>query len=80
MRAAFPASAARRTGERRSLAGKTAPRPSASWPAPPAARSPAWAYPVRLQRAAGHDQRPRPGRPRLPAVLRRGGPDLRERL
>jgi len=40
MRAAFPASAAHRTGERRPLAGKTAPRPSASWPASPAAAGP----------------------------------------
>jgi len=37
MRAAFPASAAHRTKKRRPLAGKTAPRPPASWPAPPAA-------------------------------------------
>ena len=34
MRAAFPASAALSTKERRPLAGKTAPRPCARWPAP----------------------------------------------
>jgi len=36
MRAAFPASATHRTTKRRPLAGKTAPRPCARWPAPPA--------------------------------------------